>query len=408
MFLNQDIIIIGGGISGLYAAYKIKKQNPSIIVTVLEKQSKKYAGGRTGNHMFRGSSVVTGAGVGRKKKDYLLLELLCDLGIKTSEFPSSHHYSSGIKSKCDVKKTFFEIKRAYHSGIKKTFKEFAISVIGEERYRDFVICSGYSDYENEDAHSTLFNYGFDDNYSDWIAIGIPWDALIQKLISEIGAKNVIFGCGVEKIKERSNGEFDVICESHVFSTKKVIVATTIEPILRILPSSVDKSIYKQIHGQPFLRTYGQFSEKSKKIMEKYVPSFTVVSGPLQKLIPMNQEKGIYMISYADNRCARLIHKYGKNTTENREHFCRLIETALGLEKAILELTAIEDYYWPIGTHYYEPLSSEFKTRNQFIKKAQHPCHNILVVGEMISKNQGWVEGALESVEGVLTSEWIKS
>ena len=58
-----DIIIIGGGIAGLYSAYQIKKANPDITFCIFEKQSKKYMGGRTGNDNFCGTSVVTGAGV---------------------------------------------------------------------------------------------------------------------------------------------------------------------------------------------------------------------------------------------------------------------------------------------------------------------------------------------------------
>jgi hypothetical protein len=65
------------------------------------------------------------------------------------------------------------------------------------------------------------------------------------------------------------------------------------------------------------------------------------------------------------------------------------------------------FYWEIGTHYYEPLPEEFEDREDFIKKAQHPLKNVLVVGEMVSLNQGWVEGALESVEAGLTKKWIQ-
>jgi hypothetical protein len=32
--------------------------------------------------------------------------------------------------------------------------------------------------------------------------------------------------------------------------------------------------------------------------------------------------------------------------------------------------------------------------------------NMLIVGEMVSLNQGWVEGALESVEQVVTKQWV--
>lgn len=91
----------------------------------------------------------------------------------------------------------------------------------------------------------------------------------------------------------------------------------------------------------------------------------------------------------------------KNTPENREYWCRILEASLGIEQGTLELIGIRDFYWPIGTHYYKPLSEEYKNRNEFIKKAQRPIPGIFVVGELISRNQGWVEGALESVEAIL-------
>jgi hypothetical protein len=33
---------------------------------------------------------------------------------------------------------------------------------------------------------------------------------------------------------------------------------------------------------------------------------------------------------------------------------------------------------------------------------------MLVVGEVVSKDQGWTEGALESVKLVLNGDWIKN
>ena len=42
-----------------------------------------------------------------------------------------------------------------------------------------------------------------------------------------------------------------------------------------------------------------------------------------------------------------------------------------------------------------------KNRKDFINKAQHPEDGMLVVGEAVSRDQGWVEGALESVNIVL-------
>ena len=45
--------------------------------------------------------------------------------------------------------------------------------------------------------------------------------------------------------------------------------------------------------------------------------------------------------------------------------------------------------------------NEFKSRKDFIRQCQNPQKNLFVVGELISLNQGWSQGALESVENVI-------
>jgi hypothetical protein len=114
-----------------------------------------------------------------------------------------------------------------------------------------------------------------------------------------------------------------------------------------------------------------------------------------------------MIAYSDNKSAKKLQKYIKNTSENREYISHLLEKALDIPRGELNLVRILDAYWEIGTHYYKPLSKMFKTREEFIDAAQHPNDNILVVGEMVALNQGWVEGALDSVKRVLTKSWLE-
>ena len=116
-----------------------------------------------------------------------------------------------------------------------------------------------------------------------------------------------------------------------------------------------------------------------------------------------------MIAYADNKNADFLKNYKENNAENRRFFERKVEETLGIIPHSLKILAIKDYYWPIGTHYFEPLNTtEYKSRPDFIKKAQHPENGILVVGEAISRRQGWTEGALESVHSVLNKQWINS
>ena len=76
---SYDIIIIGSGIAGLYSAYTIQRLAPNKSFLVLEKYKKKWIGGRISNEEFYGTTVVTGAGIGRKDKDHLLQKLLQEL-----------------------------------------------------------------------------------------------------------------------------------------------------------------------------------------------------------------------------------------------------------------------------------------------------------------------------------------
>ena len=141
-------------------------------------------------------------------------------------------------------------------------------------------------------------------------------------------------------------------------------------------------------------------------MKNTVKSLTIVSGPLYKIIPMDIKRNVYMIVYNDNAGSVFFKNNLKNTSTNRNLFARLLEKSIGLPFDSLKLDAIIDFYWPIGTHYYEPLSSEYKNRIDFIKHAQHPLNGVVVVGEVVALKQGWVEGALDSVESVITKKWV--
>ena len=84
-----DIIIIGSGMAGLYSAYNIKNISPNTSFLILEKHKKQWIGGRTSNEMFYGTQVVTGAGIGRKDKDKLLIKLMDEIGIKYTQYESN-------------------------------------------------------------------------------------------------------------------------------------------------------------------------------------------------------------------------------------------------------------------------------------------------------------------------------
>jgi len=411
MQLVHDIIIVGAGLSGLYSAYNIRKNFPHINLLVLEKNDRSRIGGRIGNDNFYGSNIVVGAGIGRTATDHLLFQLLDDLDIHYSSFQIKMNYTF---QPIDIMKcmTFLKSqyrKYKYHPSV--TFKQFAKAHLGNSTYNKFIISSGFSDYEEEDIYEVLYHYQMSNNVDGWSAIGLDWNKLIHKLCNKIGYSHIKTSTAVTKLNhvldQQGCYNYHIRTDQDVqFYCKKVIIATPISATQKILPSF---PIYKQIHGQPFLLVYAKFNKKSAQIMATKVPYFTIVSGPLQKILPMDKEKGVYMIAYTDNKYAEFLKYKVDSIPKNKIFFENELEKALYLPSETLKIIALTSYYWPIGTHYYSPLNTkQHPSRQKFIFEAQHPEPGILVVGEAVSRKQGWTEGALESVHAVLNDKWIKS
>ena len=243
---KYDIIIIGSGIAGLYSAYTIQKMNPKLRILILEKHKKQWIGGRMSNEYFYGTEIVTGAGIGRKQKDKLLVQLMRSLSIPIHESKFVPYYASTIKDLVDINKIMDFLRAEY---IKQgrpniTFKQFAKPILERKLYNDFLTCVGYTDYEQEDVFETLYNYGMDDNSSRFTIIDVPWRQLVLDLYNQIGSQNFKFSNNVTSIKKGANTLFTVTTETgKSFISQKVIIATTITGIQTLLPN---KSIYKDM------------------------------------------------------------------------------------------------------------------------------------------------------------------
>jgi len=245
----------------------------------------------------------------------------------------------------------------------------------------------------------LFHYGFEDNLDEWTGFYVAWKKIMTKLADYIGYDRILTNTNVTQLRRTHRGGFRISFGDgfHTFS-KRVVLATTIDAVRRLVPVQLKR--YKQIKGQPFLRLYAKCTPESARLLSQHVKGMTIVGGPLQKILPINPKEGIYMISYSDNTNASNLSYFTTDTANHRRMFSILIEHALQLPSRSIELTHIMSIYWKIGTHYYTPNPVK-ETRVEFIHKVQRPLQNLFVVGEMVSLNQGWVEGALQSVQEVI-------
>jgi len=374
---NAKYVIIGGGISGLYTAYNIRKKNSNADITILEKEK---IGGRMGLKIFYGAKVPIGAGIVRLN-DKLLLALIKELKIPIKKIPIDSYSTFkrlNILKYLNILRAKYKTNKISHL----TFKQFAKKILKSE-YNLFIKSSGFSDYEREDIKRTLYCYNMEDNIWNGSAYKVDWNLLLDTLINKINAT-----IKIEEVLSFKEVDGQITVNSYICDY--LIIATAADSLHKLIRG------YEYICGQPFLRMYAKFNYSPALInkMNELNTHCIITDGPLQKIIPIDIKKGIYMISYSDNAHALALKPYIKNTAANRKHFEKLFNSCIfenNNQKKMPTIKELWGKYWECGTHYFKPTDK---------KVIQVYRSNIFIVGEMISNHQGWTEGALDSVEKI--------
>ena len=391
------IRIVGAGLAGLYAAYKLRKLGLQVIV--YEKNDR--IGGRIGTVRFAGRDVPTGAGVVREK-DRLMKNLCAELGVELKEFTTDFKYKLPHHEDVDIWKTVCLLRERAAGALDRaseTFREFGTRVLGAETYRAFVAKTGYSDYESADVVDTLYNYGFEDTVPGYKAYSVDWNKLLRRLYEEI--EKPLPTEPTVPLPTRT-----VHLNSTVARVRSGIVATDIDAARRITGRGLSG-----VAGHPFVRLY--FScDKDLKCGYTVCPGAISANGAgksppaFQKILQIGEARGssgsaaarskgprsaapkskgpkskgpngpnshkvlsatkqmVYMI-YCDGPTAlRIARKRG-------DALKRYIER--GVEEIFEERISVREHkliYWASGTHYFTPLGSEHATREAHIAELQ--------------------------------------
>jgi len=370
------------------------------------------------------------------------------------------------------------------------FRTCATRVLGRSAYAKFVQTAGYSDFEDAHYRDAINNYGFDDVYRSDTHEGffvVPWNLLLERLLSAVAAAcsefTIIKGraCTLDyngppaqgqlknlfkKSKETltvgalvtrrspSRDPSDRDCDPPeqrmiALTCRHVILAVPPHELHKLRPIGLPalgtslKLVTGCLAGQPFLRVYVKIAKHARAAVAQYADGYTVVTGPLQKIIAMDAAAGIYMLAYADNANASTLLRIMRPKSELlaqepcvlrthemrvKEHFTRLllqavpeIDTALATVRAPRSagagasqniIAAMCAIYWRCGTHYVRsakrgspagtclgPPTSSHEVDARFASPAVTRSSHVTLVGEAFSRShQGWVEGALQSVD----------
>jgi hypothetical protein len=150
---------------------------------------------------------------------------------------------------------------------------------------------------------------------------------------------------------------------------------------------------------PFVRIYVWNKTAILKDSDS-IPHYFHVDNELQKIIKI--DKNVLMASYSDNLNAKYwigINKLSKGRAGARK-IIKIVQEKLQqvLPDNINKIEDIIVVTWDEGVHYYKPHTIDF---DKLLNKLANPMKGVQVVGEIVSKKVGWVEGAIESVDRIL-------
>jgi hypothetical protein len=461
-----DVVVVGGGVAGLVAAWQASRRGLSVILL----ESERHVGGRMRqiDYPSRGSLVAGGAGIGRKRRDRRLRRLLEALRIPFKTFRHRVYYGGGSRrgvraflasSSAQLRRAALAIKKEERRAVaaarrrppgpnaaprlrpRPTFAALLRSTLGAAQARRWRELMGFGDDERADGVETALQYNFRDNFGLGIGLRVPWNLLAERLASTIrraGGK-VVVSARVERL-ERGGGDGNVAAA--VVSGRGALAGRTYRARQRLILALPSSAASRLLRGhmapnfpaasvlprpQPFLLAYDTAADAlSRAALSRAVPRYRVLPGsPLQKILPVNKARGVYMVAYADGeRAVRLARRIGVDPlsasplappsrclplrTEVRRALrlpsLRFVGegagAGAGAGTAAHRKPACLVRFLPEGTHYHPPLDrARFTNRAAALASlsAALPAGWFWVGEAVANHDQGWVEGALESV-----------
>lgn len=383
-------IIIGGGISGLLMAYRLQQHGENFIL--LERHNE--LGGRMIWTDFHGIRVTLGAGILRMND--LDGQALCkELNILFEKKDTSYTYHPSIHvEQTEIDRFINQIFDTYHKHknelINISFESFVNIYFSAEFVAKLRRIVSYNDFWYADVHDTIANYPLKEilpnNNVPFYSIKGGWASVLEGVLNLINDKTKLHTS--EEVTEINWVNRIITTSKHLYKTNRLFICTNIDinKIKLNIPSEL-LNTFNQIGSIPFVRFYAYYPTKHNVKNTYYVP------GPLTKMIPMTEN--ILMIAYSDNNNAIQLHDILKNhssSNEIRNNFNKLVGNSQ--KDGPYQSKYFTDFvykYWEHGIHYYIPHTEKIITN----------IDNIYLVGEMVSQNQGWVEGALNSVNETL-------
>jgi monoamine oxidase len=401
----HDIVILGGGIAGIYTAYQLTKLYPHLSIILLEQT--KLLGGRV--HTIYHAEDMFEAGAGRFSDTHTnLLDLITELGLDK------------YKTQIGSDSSYYPID---HLSPKYSLEMLILNVVARSKFqtREYLQTISFLDYaktilSNEEANFIKDSFGY---YSELVIMNAH-DAiqLIQKLgptntfyvltngLSQIlnqmisvvktrTTRNMFYTnqtvTRIQEIKLNDDTRYKIHTQNKEYTTRIIISALPKQALEKIQYFKPIYPLLNQIKCAPLCRIYCKFETPAWFVN---LPKIRT-NNNLRMMIPWNAEKGTIMLSYTDNKYADywndLYEKKGMNAVNSSLR--KLVQETTG--QTIPEKFETYIYYWKCGVGYWGIGANSQEISQKMIQP--FPNQLLFCCGEHFSENnQQWMEGALET------------
>ena len=400
---KYDTIIVGGGIAGLFLAYKLKDSKQDILLLEKEKEF----GGRI--HTMYKTDYHYECGAARiSNKHHKIMTLIHELGLEDQLIKLPKDIDIIIHNKrngTDINKLLKELI-IRSKGLKKEYLEnillFQLLIDVFDYDTAVLIREGFgydSEFMSLNARAALDMFKKDllKDDTEYYVLKEGLSKLVNVLVDNLKTHS--------NVTLKSSEGLEKIEDSHINTDKQnrfyydKIVLTIPQEHLVKLEYLKDVKHLDSVQGIPLLRIYFKYPVGSKGPWFKSI-SRTTTDNYLRQIIPINYTNGLIMISYVDGFNVSLLstlYNQGKDVLIKAIH--KEIKDIFSIRKEIPEPEEVHFHLWENGCHFWKLGNDMYDIYDKMLKPIDGK--DLFLCGESYSKKQAWIEGALESCYDVL-------
>lgn len=411
-----DLVIVGGGISGIYFADRYLRKYPKRKIAIIEKYGD--VGGRLATSFTKDGQYERG-GARFNNHHSVLISLIRRFNKTSIPIDSYYRFIPKQKKYCnnpyDFPALWEIIKRDVFA--KKTKKELIdntlYDLLVKEKGKDFAeLFSHIFNYESElswmsaDLARLLFEEDIRPDLQFYV-LKEGLQSLVRDMVKSFGDRVDLF-----LSEEAKQYHYIKKAKSHLLTTntiqnnkteiKKIYISSQIvfacsrQGILSIKNIPDVKRYISFSRSKSLHRIFAKYPKdpKTKEVWFSNLPKIKTDS-PLGFIIPQNKKTGLIQISYTDGKRSDFWKKK-KDSGKLEETIEKELRLLFPKDMKIPKPKYVKSYYWKHGGTFWHTGIDVKRFVLAFRRK--HSQSGRFFVGEAFSMRPAWIEGGLRTVD----------